>query len=129
VFSFLAAKPLLLLAIQFGNTNTMSKMNLRFTAAVSVAALLAWKVSAAQDAPRDWENPQLTGLNNERPHATMVVCPDAATARGIGEEHRDSVTPLRRGQVGLAYGAGQGRDARQAWRTRTSARQSSLTGP
>jgi len=32
----------------------------------------------------DWENPHLTGQNNEAPHATMVVCPDAATARGIG---------------------------------------------
>ena len=32
----------------------------------------------------DWENPRLTGVNNELPHATMVVCPDAATARRIG---------------------------------------------
>ena len=31
-----------------------------------------------------WENPQLTGINNEAPHATMVICPDAKTARQIG---------------------------------------------
>ena len=32
----------------------------------------------------DWENQSLTALNTEKPHATMVVCPDAATARLIG---------------------------------------------
>jgi beta-galactosidase len=31
----------------------------------------------------DWQNPRLTGLGNEPPHATMVVCPDASTARQI----------------------------------------------
>jgi beta-galactosidase len=42
--------------------------------------------AAAADTParQDWENPQLTGINNEPPHATMVVCPDAETARAIG---------------------------------------------
>jgi beta-galactosidase len=34
--------------------------------------------------PPDWENPELTGINNEPPHATMVVCPDAKTALSIG---------------------------------------------
>ena len=33
---------------------------------------------------QDWEKPQLTGVNNELPHATMVICPDAQTARKIG---------------------------------------------
>jgi beta-galactosidase len=33
---------------------------------------------------RDWENPQLTGVNNLPPHATMVICPDAKTAQAIG---------------------------------------------
>ena len=33
---------------------------------------------------RDWENPQLTGLNNLLPHATMVIAPDVATALKIG---------------------------------------------
>lgn len=32
----------------------------------------------------DWQDPKLTGLNNEPPHATMVACPDATTARQIG---------------------------------------------
>src|ERR1017187_8737883 len=84
VFPFSAAKPLLSLATQSSNTSTMSTMNRRFNAAILIAALLAWITAAAQEAPRDWENPQLTGLNNELPHATMVVCPDAATARGLG---------------------------------------------
>src|ERR1035437_4416563 len=62
----------------------MSPMNRRFTAAIAIAALLACNIAAPQDAPRDWENPQPTGLNNELPHATMIVCPDAATARSLG---------------------------------------------
>jgi beta-galactosidase len=32
---------------------------------------------------RDWENPKLTGINNEPPHATMVNCPDANIAKRI----------------------------------------------
>jgi beta-galactosidase len=42
-------------------------------------------VGRAADAQevREWENPRLTGLSNQSPHATMVVCPDAATARKI----------------------------------------------
>jgi beta-galactosidase len=31
----------------------------------------------------DWQNPKLTGINNQPPHATMVICPDDATARQI----------------------------------------------
>src|SRR5882757_8207226 len=33
--------------------------------------------------PEEWENPQLTGVNNLPPHTTMVICPDAATAKQI----------------------------------------------
>ncbi len=33
---------------------------------------------------RDWENPQLIGLNNLPPRATMVIAPDGATALKIG---------------------------------------------
>ena len=40
--------------------------------------------AAEAAAPADWENPRLTSRNTERPHATMVVCPDARTARSIG---------------------------------------------
>jgi hypothetical protein len=34
-------------------------------------------------ATNDWENPRLVGLNNEPPHATMIICPDARTAMSI----------------------------------------------
>ena len=34
--------------------------------------------------PPDWQNPRLTGSNNLPMHATMIVCPDAATARSLG---------------------------------------------
>src|SRR5215831_2628814 len=32
---------------------------------------------------KEWENPKLTGLNNEPPHASMVACPDVKTAQNI----------------------------------------------
>jgi beta-galactosidase len=37
----------------------------------------------AQNAPRDWENPKLTGVNNEAAHATAIICPDAKTALAV----------------------------------------------
>ena len=42
-------------------------------------------LSAAESAtsPADWENPQQTGINRLPPHASLVACPDAATARSI----------------------------------------------
>ncbi len=40
-------------------------------------------VSALGEQFKDWQNPRLTGLGNQPPHATMVVCPDARTARRI----------------------------------------------
>jgi beta-galactosidase len=49
-------------------------------AAFTLAALIS---SPAETAP-DWENPELTGINNLPPHATMVICPDAKTALKIG---------------------------------------------
>jgi len=37
--------------------------------------------------PRDWENPQLTGLNRELPHATMISFPDRSSAlAGVKEK-------------------------------------------
>ena len=60
----------------------MQNMRLLFTAVFTVG--MAWNISAAETARPDWENPQLTGLNNETPHATMVICPDAKTALKIG---------------------------------------------
>src|SRR4051812_10145462 len=32
---------------------------------------------------KDWENPRLTGISNQLPHATMIACPDAKTALSI----------------------------------------------
>jgi hypothetical protein len=40
-------------------------------------------VSARGEQLKDWQDPKLTGLGNQPPHATMVVCPDAQTARRI----------------------------------------------
>lgn len=51
---------------------------LAFALALAGASLLA------ADAPPDWENPELTGVRNLPPHATMVICPDLDTARSIG---------------------------------------------
>jgi len=69
----------------------MSQMSLRYiTVAFSLGALLACKISAAPDAPRDWENPQLTGLNNEIPHATMIVCHGRRHRRAASAWHKNS---------------------------------------
>ena len=40
--------------------------------------------AAAAGGAEDWQNPAVTGVNNLPPHATMVICPDAATAMMIG---------------------------------------------
>ncbi|HEU5070349.1 MAG TPA: glycoside hydrolase family 2 TIM barrel-domain containing protein [Verrucomicrobiae bacterium] len=47
-------------------------------------AALGLFVMAGLADPPDWENPRLTGVNNEAPHATMVICPDVTTALQIG---------------------------------------------
>lgn len=52
--------------------------------ALVAAMVLAGGPSTLHAEPNDWENSQLVGVNNEPPHATMVICPDAATARSIG---------------------------------------------
>ena len=72
------------MAIPFSDTNIMSILKTSLVGLAFTSALMTGTVSAAEVAARDWENPQLTGINNEAPHATMVVCPDAKTARGIG---------------------------------------------
>lgn len=50
--------------------------------AFTATALSGFAQPAAEVPP--WENPRLTGVNNLAPHATMVICPDAKTARSIG---------------------------------------------
>jgi beta-galactosidase len=37
-------------------------------------------VAFKETEPRDWENPQLTGMNRENPHATLISYPDEASA-------------------------------------------------
>ena len=51
--------------------------------ALAVTALSSVTFLSAAE-PKDWQNPQLTGVNNLAPHATMVICPDANTALKIG---------------------------------------------
>ena len=43
----------------------------------------------AMGAAKDWEDPGAVGQNNERPHATMVICPDARTAKSIRWANND----------------------------------------
>ncbi|HVV70022.1 MAG TPA: hypothetical protein VHI52_00595, partial [Verrucomicrobiae bacterium] len=31
----------------------------------------------------EWQNPKLTGVNNQAPHATSVICPSPSIARSI----------------------------------------------
>ncbi len=45
---------------------------------------LGMALTAFSQTPKEYENPELTGINNEPPHATMVVCPDSKTALSIG---------------------------------------------
>src|SRR5947207_9295059 len=48
-----------------------------------VLVIVALGLSARGDEPQEWANPRLTGINNQPPHVTMVICPDAATAKKI----------------------------------------------
>jgi beta-galactosidase len=61
----------------------MTLTRLRLLAAL-VGAALACRAAFALE---DWQDPKLTGVNHEPPHASMVVCPDAATALRIGFVH------------------------------------------
>ena len=55
---------------------------LRLFIAVAFPAVAIFAQAAQQEMP-EWENPRLTGLSNQPPHATMIICPDAATAKRI----------------------------------------------
>ena len=41
---------------------------------------LFWAGFTLGQKPNDWENPKLTGINNERPHASFLPYPDEASA-------------------------------------------------
>ncbi|HRT58280.1 MAG TPA: beta-galactosidase, partial [Candidatus Paceibacterota bacterium] len=61
-------------------------LHARFGGAVRTAALLVGVLAAAvagRAELKEWQNPKLTGVNNLAPHANLVVCPDAKTARQI----------------------------------------------
>jgi beta-galactosidase len=47
---------------------------------LTAALILFGRTSVALE---DWQDPQLTGQNTEQPHATMVICPDVATALSV----------------------------------------------
>ncbi|HOX58725.1 MAG TPA: glycoside hydrolase family 2 TIM barrel-domain containing protein [Candidatus Paceibacterota bacterium] len=52
--------------------------------AVALALLgVASGTSAPGEQLKDWQDPKLTGLGQQPPHATIVHCPDARTARRI----------------------------------------------
>jgi beta-galactosidase len=55
--------------------------------ALSLLSILGPSASMAADDLREWQNPKLTGLNNEPPHASMVACPDAKIAQSIQLVH------------------------------------------
>src|SRR5258705_2625857 len=48
-----------------------------------LALVTASTLMGADQELKEWENPKLTGLNNQPPHATMIICPDAKTAQSI----------------------------------------------
>ena len=53
-----------------------------FIALQIMATVIACAAADTQDLP-EWGNPRLTGIGNQPPHATMIICPDATTARRI----------------------------------------------
>ncbi len=54
-----------------------------FLAGVLVVFCGALSCLASPQDPQEWENPRLTGISNQPPHATMVVCPDTKTALSV----------------------------------------------
>ncbi len=63
---------------------SLMTMNFSIRLLAVAFAFLTSHATAVEIVAKDWENPYLTGINNEPPHATMVVCPDLETARSIG---------------------------------------------
>ena len=61
-------------------------------------ASISFTAHATGQELKEWQNPKLTGLNNEPPHATMVICPDGKTARSIqlANNHERAKSPFYR---------------------------------
>jgi beta-galactosidase len=51
-------------------------------------------VAFSEKDPRDWENPVLTGLNREEPHATMISFPDEISALASVKEESPNYLSL-----------------------------------
>ncbi|MBI5387335.1 MAG: DUF4981 domain-containing protein [Verrucomicrobia bacterium] len=54
---------------------------------VAIVAVVFPLLFNAAFALEDWQDPKVTGVNNEKPHASMIICPDEATARKIEFVH------------------------------------------
>jgi beta-galactosidase len=66
------------------NRTTLARANPSQLLILALAGSLASSLlTSLAEEPKDWQNAQLTGLSNQPPHATMVVCPDAKTAQRI----------------------------------------------
>src|SRR6266404_4619700 len=55
----------------------------RLLTCFALLTILSIFLAPAQEL-KEWQNPKLTGLSNEAPHATMIICPDTQTAQSIG---------------------------------------------
>jgi beta-galactosidase len=55
----------------------------RLFALIALQLAVAFARGADGQPLHEWENPRLTGISNLPPHATMIICPDARTARKI----------------------------------------------
>jgi beta-galactosidase len=73
----------MLRGLLLSQTKHMTKAILAFIGSGMLGTLLATPTAALAQF-KDWENPKLTGINNQPPHATFVVCPDVKTAQSIG---------------------------------------------
>ncbi|HYG35386.1 MAG TPA: glycoside hydrolase family 2 TIM barrel-domain containing protein [Clostridia bacterium] len=64
------------------NAGRRNSTSLSCIVALTVLSIASPMATLAQEL-KEWQNPKLTGVNNEPPHATMVICPDAKTAQSI----------------------------------------------
>jgi hypothetical protein len=62
-------------------TTVKTKYSLLFTSVLSASILLICLAAAWDNTPNEWENPQLVGQNRLDPHATMMIYPDAESAK------------------------------------------------
>jgi hypothetical protein len=56
---------------------------LRNVCIFAALAMLIHSSAASGQELKEWQNPKLTGENNQNPHSILIACPDAKTARSI----------------------------------------------